>query len=112
VLYNPGADAVVHTPAPDWPGTMRLYRSGQHFRPDWVPDPAAEPEPEYLTNGQAVTLQPKAHVVIENTTASLSSGIFNHSPILPPPWTPPRNPCSAPSPPAGTAIVSCAWKSR
>jgi hypothetical protein len=78
VLYNPGADAVVHTPAPDWPGTMRLYRSGQHFRPDWVPDPAPEPEPEYLTHGQAVTLQPKAHVVLENVTAPLSSGIFNH----------------------------------
>jgi hypothetical protein len=78
VLYNPGTNAVLHTPAPDWPGTMRIHRSGQRFRPDWVPDPTGEPVPEYLTPGQSITLQPKTHVVIENATASLSSGIFNH----------------------------------
>jgi hypothetical protein len=65
VLYNPGNAAVVHTPALNWPGTLRIHRSGQHFRPTWVPDPTGNPVPEYLTNGQSVTLDPKAHVVLE-----------------------------------------------
>ncbi len=65
VLYNPGSAAVVHTPALNWPGSLRIHRSGQHFRPDWVPDPTGPPVAEYLTNGQSLTLDPKAHVVIE-----------------------------------------------
>ena len=65
VLYNPGTAAVVHTPALNWPGALRIHRSGQHFRPDWVPDPTGPPVPEFLTTGQSVTLQPKAHVVLE-----------------------------------------------
>jgi hypothetical protein len=65
MLYNPGNAAVVHTPALNWPGTLRIHRSGQHFRPDWVPDSTGNPVPEYLTNGQSVTLDPKAHVVLE-----------------------------------------------
>ncbi|MEO0055804.1 MAG: hypothetical protein RLZZ50_1751, partial [Verrucomicrobiota bacterium] len=65
VLYNPGSTAVTHTPAMGWPGTLRIYRSGQRFRPDWVPDPTGAPVPEYLANAQSVTLQPKAHVVLE-----------------------------------------------
>jgi hypothetical protein len=65
MLYNPGSAAVVHTPALNWPGTLRIHRSGQHFRPDWVPDPTGNPVAEYLTSGQSVTLDPKAHVVLE-----------------------------------------------
>ena len=65
VIYNPGTVAVVHTPALNWPGSLRIHRSGQHFRPDWVPDPTGLPVAEYLANGQSVTLQPKAHVVLE-----------------------------------------------
>jgi len=65
VLYNPGNAAIVHTPALNWPGTLRIHRSGQRFRPAWVPDPTGNPVPEYLTNGQSVTLGPKAHVVLE-----------------------------------------------
>lgn len=65
MLYNPGSAAVVHSPALNWPGTLRIHRSGQHFRPDWVPDPTGNPVPEYLTNGQTITLGAKAHVVLE-----------------------------------------------
>ena len=65
VLYNPGTTTVVHTPALAWPGMLRIHRSGQHFRPDWVPDPTGNPVPEYLAPAQSISIQPKAHAVLE-----------------------------------------------
>jgi len=65
VIYNPGVAAVVHTPALGWGGPVRIHHSGTRFRPDWVPEPSGALPVNLLTTGQAVTIQPKAHVVLE-----------------------------------------------
>ncbi|MCB1131996.1 MAG: hypothetical protein KDN05_12760, partial [Verrucomicrobiae bacterium] len=65
VLYNPGPGAVIHTPALDWGGPVRIHRSGTRFRPDWLPAPSGELPVETLTSGQPITIQPTAHVVLE-----------------------------------------------
>ena len=62
---NPGDAAVVHTPALDWGGPIRIHRSGARFRPDWLPDPSGDLPVETLTSGQAITIQPAAKKVIE-----------------------------------------------
>ena len=64
ILYNPGTAAVAHSPSLNWPGMIRLHRSGQHFRPDWVPDPTGTPAPEFLAPGQSISIEPKAHIVL------------------------------------------------
>lgn len=65
VLYNPGTAAVIHTPALNWAGPIRIYQSGTHFRPDWVPAPSGALAVNLLTAGQAITIEAKAHIALE-----------------------------------------------
>lgn len=65
VIYNPGTTAVNHTPDLGWSGPVRIHQSGERHRPDWLPDPSGQLVASYLTSGQSLVIQPKAHVVLE-----------------------------------------------
>jgi len=65
ILYNSGNVAVVHTPSLDWGGPIQIHRSGTRFRPDWLPAPGGALPAGKLTAGQAITIEPSAHVVLE-----------------------------------------------
>lgn len=67
VVYNPGTAAADYTPALGWTGPVRIHQSGARHRPDWVPDPSGPLVSTYLTNGQVLSIQPKAHIVLEQS---------------------------------------------
>lgn len=65
LLYNPGTAELVHHPAISRGTTARIHRSGTCFRPDWIPEPSGPPPVNILSNGQAITIKSKAHVVLK-----------------------------------------------
>lgn len=69
VVYNPGVATTDYTPAVGWAGPVRIHQSGMRHRPDWLPDPSGPLNSSYLTNGQMLTIQAKAHVVLEQSIA-------------------------------------------
>ncbi|MFM2242048.1 MAG: hypothetical protein RLZ97_903 [Verrucomicrobiota bacterium] len=66
LLYNSGNAAVAHKLAPDWPGSIRIHRSGTRFRPDWLPAPSGAVQVEKVSPSQKVLIQPQGHLVIES----------------------------------------------
>ncbi len=91
VVYNPGTVMTTYTPALGWAGPVRIHQSGARHRPDWLPDPSGPLVSAYLTNGQVLTIQPKAHIVLEqsipitksNNTDSLDqSSSWTTSPLI------------------------------
>ncbi|MEY3897684.1 MAG: hypothetical protein RLZZ214_3205, partial [Verrucomicrobiota bacterium] len=73
VVYNPGIAATNYTPALGWTGPVRIHQSGARHRPDWLPDPSGPLVSTYLTSGQVLTIQPKAHIVLEQSVPILKS---------------------------------------
>lgn len=73
VIYNPGTAAVNHTPDLPWSGPVRIHQSGERHRPDWLPDPSGQLVSSYLTSGQSLVIQPKAHVVLERCAAVIKA---------------------------------------
>jgi autotransporter-associated beta strand protein len=65
VVYNPGTEEANYTPVLGWTGPVRIHRSGARHRPDWLPDPSGPLVSAYLSGGQVLTIQPKAHIVLE-----------------------------------------------
>jgi autotransporter-associated beta strand protein len=91
VVYNPGTVAADYTPALGWTGPVRIHRSGARHRPDWLPDPSGPLVSSYLTNGQVLTIQPKAHLVLEQSIPMIKannvdpldqSSSWNTSPLI------------------------------
>ena len=91
VVYNPGTAATDYTPALGWTGPVRIHQSGARHRPDWLPDPSGPLVSTYLTSGLVLTIQPKAHVVLEqsipiikanNTDPLDQSSSWNTSPLI------------------------------
>jgi autotransporter-associated beta strand protein len=77
VVYNPGTVAADYTPALGWTGPVRIHRSGARYRPDWLPAPSGPLVSAYLANGQVLTLQPKAHIVLEQSTPIIKADNTN-----------------------------------
>lgn len=73
VVYNPGTVATAYTPVLGWTGPVRIHQSGARFRPDWVPEPSGPLVSNYLTDGQVLTIQPKAHIVLEQSVPIIKS---------------------------------------
>ena len=73
VVYNPGTMLVNHVPALGWTGPVRVHRSGARHRPDWVPDPSGPLVSTYLTSGQSFAIEPKAHLVFEQSIAIIKT---------------------------------------
>ncbi len=69
VVYNPGTAVVNHSPALGGSGPIRIHRSGARHRPDWLPDPSGPLVSTYLTNSQSFAIEPKAHIVFEQSIA-------------------------------------------
>jgi autotransporter-associated beta strand protein len=86
VVYNPGTVVVNYTPVLGWTGPVRIHRSGARHRPDWLPDPSGPLVSSYLTDGQLLTLQPKAHLVLEQSIPIIKA---NNTDLLDQPssWT-------------------------
>lgn len=74
VLYNPGSAARVHRPALGSAANVRVHRSGTRFRPDWLPDPSGPLPIETLAAGQTLSLEAKAHLVLETRPAPGATG--------------------------------------
>ncbi|NQX00201.1 discoidin domain-containing protein, partial [bacterium] len=77
VVYNPGTAAIDYAPVLGWSGPVRIHRSGARHRPDWLPDPSGPLVSSYLTNGQVLSIQPKAHVVLEQSTPVIKADNLN-----------------------------------
>ena len=91
VVYNPGTAAANYAPNLGWTGPVRIHQSGERHRPDWLPDPSGPLVSTYLTTGQVLSIQPKAHIVLEqsisiikadNTNSLDQSSSWTNSPLI------------------------------
>jgi autotransporter-associated beta strand protein len=70
VVYNPGSAAANYTFTNTWSAPVRAHRSGERYRPDWVPE-ATGPLPSLYLAASVSTLSIPAygHVVLERSPA-------------------------------------------
>ena len=77
VVYNPGTVAKNYMPNLGWTGPVRIHASGGRHRPDWLPDPSGPLVSAYLASGQVLSIAPKAHIVLEQSTGIIKANNIN-----------------------------------